>query len=54
MTTNKRLNYNVPLELTPMIRRFAAEDGQEPAYWLRKVLEKAVRDRIEQDSRLAG
>ncbi|MCF2152354.1 hypothetical protein IQ276_039405 [Desmonostoc muscorum LEGE 12446] len=43
---NKRLNYNVPLDLTPAIRMLADMDGTTPAYWLRKALEKAVQERL--------
>ncbi|MCC5634076.1 hypothetical protein LC613_42480 [Nostoc sphaeroides CHAB 2801] len=43
---NKRLNYNVPQDLTPAIRMLAEMDGTTPAYWLRKALEKLVSERF--------
>ncbi|MEA5507721.1 hypothetical protein VB735_32465 [Halotia wernerae UHCC 0503] len=43
---NKRLNYNVPQDLTPAIRMLAEMDGTTPAYWLRKALEKVVLERF--------
>ncbi|MBD2415737.1 hypothetical protein FACHB389_26040 [Nostoc calcicola FACHB-389] len=43
---NKRLNYNVPTDLTPAIRMLAEMDGTTPAYWLRKALEKVVSERF--------
>jgi predicted DNA-binding protein len=43
---NKRLNYNVPQDLTPAIRMLAEMDGTTPAYWLRKALEKVVSERF--------
>ncbi|MCP6758362.1 MAG: hypothetical protein NHB32_06175 [Fischerella sp. CENA71] len=39
---NKRLNFNVPADLTPQIRLLAEQDGVTPNYWLRKALEEAV------------
>ena len=42
----KRLNYNVPQDLTPAIRMLAEMDGTTPAYWLRKALEKVVSERF--------
>ncbi|MHC5863372.1 hypothetical protein [Nostoc sp.] len=42
----KRLNYNVPQDLTPAIRMLAEMDGTTPAYWLRKALEKLVNERF--------
>ncbi|GAB1544792.1 hypothetical protein NUACC21_74680 [Scytonema sp. NUACC21] len=50
---NKRLNWDIPKELAPTIRMLADQDGQTPAYWLRKVLEKAVQERLEQDMKTA-
>jgi hypothetical protein len=43
---NKRLNYNVPQDLTPAIRMLAEMDGTTPTYWLRKALEKLVSERF--------
>ena len=43
---NKRLNYNVPTDLTPAIRMLAEMDGTTPTYWLRKALEKLVSERF--------
>ncbi len=43
---NKRLNYNVPQDLTPAIRMLAEMDGTTPTYWLRKALEKLVNERF--------
>ncbi|BAZ65554.1 MAG: hypothetical protein KME28_13125 [Pelatocladus maniniholoensis HA4357-MV3] len=43
---NKRLNYNIPADLTPQIRLLADQDGVTPAYWLRKALEEVVRERL--------
>ncbi|MBW4635399.1 MAG: hypothetical protein KME30_26950 [Iphinoe sp. HA4291-MV1] len=45
-TNNKRLNYNVPVELVPSIRMLADMDGVTPAYWLRKNLEQVVKERF--------
>lgn len=45
-----RLNYNVPLALAPKIRLISDMDGTTPSYWLRKVLEKAVEERLQSDS----
>jgi hypothetical protein len=42
---NKRLNYNIPADLTPQIRLLAQQDGVTPNYWLRKALEQVVRER---------
>ncbi|MBD2247328.1 hypothetical protein [Nostoc sp. FACHB-888] len=42
----KRLNYNVPQDLTPAIRMLAEMDGTTPTYWLRKALEKLVNERF--------
>lgn len=42
---NKRLNYNIPADLTPQIRLLAEQDGVTPNYWLRKALEQVVRER---------
>jgi hypothetical protein len=42
----KRLNYNVPQDLTPAIRMLAEMDGTTPTYWLRKALEKLVSERF--------
>lgn len=42
----KRLNYNVPQDLTPAIRMLAEMDGTTPASWLRKALEKVVNERF--------
>lgn len=47
---NKRLNYNVPQDLTPAIRMLAEMDGTTPAYWLRKALEKLVSERFSVNS----
>jgi predicted DNA-binding protein len=47
---NKRLNYNVPQDLTPAIRMLAEMDGTTPAYWLRKALEKVVSERFSVNS----
>jgi hypothetical protein len=47
---NKRLNYNVPVDLAPLVRQLAAMDNQEPAYWIRKALERAVRERLETEN----
>ena len=47
MTTNNkspRLSYNVPASLVLEIRNLCAQQGIEPAYWLRKVIEKAVQE----------
>ena len=49
-TNNKRLNYNVPVDLAPLIRQLAGMDGQEPAYWIRKALEKAVKERLQTEN----
>lgn len=46
----KRLNYNVPQDLTPAIRMLAEMDGTTPAYWLRKALEKLVSERFSVNS----
>lgn len=46
----KRLNYNVPQDLTPAIRMLAEMDGTTPAYWLRKALEKVVSERFSVNS----
>ncbi len=46
----KRLNYNVPQDLTPAIRMLAEMDGTTPAYWLRKALEKVVFERFSVNS----
>jgi hypothetical protein len=43
---NKRLNYNVPQDLTPAIRMLAEMDGTTPTYWLRKAGEKVVNERF--------
>lgn len=45
MRTKQRINYHVPVALVPTIRLLADMDGTTPAYWLRKVLEKAVKER---------
>ncbi|MBW4597709.1 MAG: hypothetical protein KME46_33595 [Brasilonema angustatum HA4187-MV1] len=42
----KRINYNVPVDLVEHIHLFAAEDGANVRYWLRKVLEKAINERL--------
>ncbi|MHC5747443.1 MAG: hypothetical protein ACYTXT_37320 [Nostoc sp.] len=47
---NKRLNYNVPQDLTPAIRMLAEMDGTTPTYWLRKALEKLVNERFSVNS----
>lgn len=52
-SNRRRLSYNVPLELTALIRQIAEQDGIEPAYWLRKTLEKAVRERLDNDTKPA-
>ncbi|WP_169155971.1 hypothetical protein [Brasilonema bromeliae] len=43
-TTTKppRLNYNVPQALVGDILNICSQQGIEPNYWLRKVIEKAV------------
>ena len=46
----KRLNYNVPQDLTPAIRMLAEMDGTTPTYWLRKALEKVVSERFSVNS----
>ncbi|RAM52024.1 MAG: hypothetical protein C6Y22_08275 [Hapalosiphonaceae cyanobacterium JJU2] len=43
---NKRLNYNIPADLTPQIRLLADQDGVTPNYWLRKALEEVVKERL--------
>lgn len=42
-----RINYNVPKEFIPDIRVIAAEKGQEIPYWLRKVIEAAIKKEME-------
>ncbi len=39
-----RLNYNVPTRFVAQIRIIAAQRGIEPAYWIHKVLEKALEE----------
>ena len=39
-----RLNYNVPTKFVTQIRIIAAQRGIEPAYWIHKVLERAVHE----------
>ena len=39
-----RLNYNVPRSLVIEIRNLAAREGFEPSWWLRKAIEKALRE----------
>ena len=39
-----RLNYNVPRSLVLEIRSLAAKQGFEPSWWLRKVIEKALKE----------
>lgn len=46
MTETKRINYNIPVDLAPHIQLFADQDGQNVRYWLRKVLEQAVNERL--------
>ncbi|MBP5977554.1 hypothetical protein HW132_33800 [Brasilonema sp. CT11] len=50
MSETKRINYNVPVDLAPHIQLFADQDGQNVRYWLRKVLEKAVNERLKSAS----
>lgn len=39
-----RLNYNVPTRYVAQIKIIAAQRGIEPAYWIHKVLEKALEE----------
>ena len=39
-----RLNYNVPRSLVIEIRNLAAREGFEPTWWLRKAIEKALKE----------
>lgn len=45
-TTTKppRLNYNVPQSLVLEVLNICAAQGVEPSYWLRKVIENAVKE----------
>ena len=55
MQTNKppRLNYNVPRALVIEIRNLAARQGFEPTWWLRKAIEKALKEADEENDRTA-
>ena len=37
-----RLNYNVPTRFVTQIKIIAAQRNLEPAYWIHKVLERAI------------
>lgn len=50
MPDTKRINYNIPVDLAPHIQMFADQDGQNVRYWLRKVLEQAVNERLKSAS----
>lgn len=50
MPETKRINYNIPVDLAPQIQMLADMDGQNVRYWLRKVLEKAVNERLKSAS----
>lgn len=50
MSEPKRINYNVPVDLAPQIQMLADMDGQNVRYWLRKVLEKAIDERLNQSA----
>lgn len=45
-TQNKppRLNYNVPQALVPEVINLCDQQGIEPSYWLRKIIEKALQE----------
>ena len=45
--SNKRLNFDVPRSLVPHVRNLADMEGQEPAYWLRKLIERAVSEKMQ-------
>ncbi len=51
MSNNKRLNFDVPRSLVPRVRNLADMEGQEPAYWLRKKLERVV---SEEEQKMIG
>jgi hypothetical protein len=51
---NKRLNYNIPSDLTPQIRLLADQDGVTPNFWLRKALEEVVKDRLSSQRSIAA
>ena len=48
-----RLNYNVPRSLVVEIRNLAARQGFEPTWWLRKAIEKALKEADEENDRTA-
>ncbi|MBW4628810.1 MAG: hypothetical protein KME49_25675 [Brasilonema octagenarum HA4186-MV1] len=50
MPEQKRINYNVPVDLAPQIQMLADMDGQNVRYWLRKALEKVVNERLKSAS----
>jgi hypothetical protein len=50
VSEQKRINYNIPVDLAPQIQLFADQDGQNVRYWLRKVLEKAVNERLRENA----
>lgn len=47
-TANKppRLNYNVPQSLVLEVLNICTAQGIEPSYWLRKVIENAVKEAL--------
>ena len=47
MSNNKRLNFDVPKSLVPHVRNLADMEGQTPAYWLRKKLERVVSEEVQ-------
>lgn len=44
----KRLNFDVPRALVPQVLVLAGMAGQEPSYWIRKQIENAVREKIQE------
>ena len=46
----QRINFDVPVGLVGTIQIFADMDGVTTAYWLRKALEKVVKEKLEESS----
>jgi predicted DNA binding CopG/RHH family protein len=49
MEKKKRINFNVPVHLIPVIRQECDEQGVTASYLLRKLIEEALENRLEKN-----
>jgi hypothetical protein len=42
----KRLNWDIPVDLVPAVRIIADTEGLTVPFWLRKTLEKAIKEKF--------